>query len=123
MPYESSKDETLAEETIERGDYLLKVSLYSYDGAKPKLQLSRILLKDGREQFAKLGRLTIEDVESIIPAMKKVISREGRQKTLEIEENREDFEDIAEVGISETDEQEIEKNSDVHRGVSGPNIL
>ncbi|MEK6900721.1 MAG: hypothetical protein AABX37_00080, partial [Nanoarchaeota archaeon] len=50
----------------------ITVSVFAYNNGTPKLQLSREnKTADGEYSFAKLGRLTKEEVERIMPLMEK----------------------------------------------------
>ncbi|MBU2561564.1 MAG: hypothetical protein KKD17_04650 [Nanoarchaeota archaeon] len=50
----------------------LKVSVMSYNDGLPKLQISRERTnKDGQPGFAKLGRMTLDEVKAVMPLMEK----------------------------------------------------
>lgn len=70
MPYESSLDERLFSKTWETDSERLTVSIYSYNKGTKKMQINREN-KDpqGEFRFAKLGRLSKEEAEAIIPLM------------------------------------------------------
>ena len=51
--YDLSKDTEIAREELKRGHYKLVVSLHSYDGGPPKLQLSRVNLGEATETFVR----------------------------------------------------------------------
>lgn len=72
MPYDQSLDAELFKETKEFGNTRISVGVYSYNEGGKKLQLSREN-KDQNEawRFAKLGRLSKEEAQEIIPIMVK----------------------------------------------------
>ncbi|MGB2630429.1 MAG: hypothetical protein WBD24_06195 [Candidatus Omnitrophota bacterium] len=69
MPgYDASLDEELFSRSAESQDGVLSVKIMSYNNGPRKLQISRERRnKDGEMKFAKLGRLTKEELESILP--------------------------------------------------------
>ena len=74
MPYDNSLDEKLFAETQELGDTRITVAVFSYNEGQKKLQLSRENnVAEGEWRFAKLGRLTKEEVEGILPGIQKAL--------------------------------------------------
>ncbi|NTV23440.1 MAG: hypothetical protein HGA85_03635 [Nanoarchaeota archaeon] len=74
MAYDSSLDKALFSEFVELDNTKLTVSVYSYNGGMSKLQISRENAdKDGNPTFAKLGRMTKEEVEKVLPLMQKAL--------------------------------------------------
>ena len=75
MPYDRSLDESLFSKTWENDTERLTVSVYSYNKGTKKIQISREN-KDpqGDFRFAKLGRLTKEEVSSILPLIQEAVS-------------------------------------------------
>ncbi len=68
MPYDRSLDESLFSKSFESETDKVSVSIQSYNKGTKKLQISRENKnKQGEFKFAKLGRLTKEEVNSIIP--------------------------------------------------------
>lgn len=68
MPYNSSLDEQLFSKQWESENGKIAVSVYSYNNGPKKLQLTReIKDKDGNSTFAKLGRLSKNEIEGILP--------------------------------------------------------
>lgn len=68
MPYDSSLDESIFSKSFESESDKICVSIQSYNKGTKKLQISRENKnKQGEYKFAKLGRLTKEEVQSIIP--------------------------------------------------------
>ena len=69
MAYDNSLDKSLFSEPIEFDNSRITVSVFSYNNGIPKLQISRET-KNGEEYtFAKLGRMTKEEAEKVIPAI------------------------------------------------------
>jgi hypothetical protein len=74
MPYDQSLDKQVFCKTWETDDVRISVSVYSYNGGQKKLQISRENKNaDGELRFAKLGRLTKEEAEAILPLIQLAI--------------------------------------------------
>ena len=74
MPYEKSLDVETFKEVKEFDGSRISIGDFSYNGNAKKLQLSREnLSQEGEWRFAKLGRLTKEEAEAIVPIMVKAI--------------------------------------------------
>jgi len=75
MAFDQSLDKTLFEEEKEFENCKITVSVKQYNEGQKKLQLSRENLQasTGEYKFAKLGRLTKEEAEVIIPMMQKAL--------------------------------------------------
>ena len=70
MPYESSLDQQLFTKAFDTVTGKIVVSVYSYNNGPKKLQISReIKDKEGNLTFAKLGRLSKEELEGVLPLM------------------------------------------------------
>ncbi len=68
MPYEADLDREVFSKSVDTESGKLSVKIMSYNEGARKLQISRERQdKDGVLKFAKLGRLTKEEVESILP--------------------------------------------------------
>ncbi|MFH1045947.1 MAG: hypothetical protein V1727_03170 [Candidatus Omnitrophota bacterium] len=68
MPYDSSMDQSLYSKSWENDTGRLTVSVFSYNKGQKKIQLSRENRDpQGEFRFAKLGRLTKEEITAIIP--------------------------------------------------------
>jgi len=73
MPYDPNLDKMLASEEAEFETTKITVGVYSYNDGEKKLQLSRQNRnKDGEWSFAKLGRMTKEEVVKVLPLISKV---------------------------------------------------
>lgn len=74
MPYDATLDAETFKEVKEFDGSRITVGVFSYNGNAKKLQLSREnLSQEGEWRFAKLGRLTKDEAESIVPIMVKAI--------------------------------------------------
>jgi hypothetical protein len=73
MPgFDPNLDKEIWSESVTLGINKLKISVMSYNDGAPKLQISRERLnKDGEGTFSKLGRLTLDEVNAIMPLMEK----------------------------------------------------
>ena len=70
MPYDNSLDESLFSKSQETETSRLSVSIYSYNKGMKKLQITRENMgPEGDYRFSKLGRMTKEEAEAIIPLM------------------------------------------------------
>ena len=76
MPYDRSLDESLFSKSFENETDKLSVSIQSYNKGTKKLQISRESKnKQGEYKFAKLGRLTKEEVQSILPLIQEAANQ------------------------------------------------
>jgi len=74
MPYDQSLDVASFKETKEFGESRITVGVFSYNEGTKKLQISRENQNQNEEwRFAKLGRMTKEEAQEIIPIMAKAI--------------------------------------------------
>lgn len=75
MPYDSSLDESLFSKSIETETGRLTVSVYSYNKGAKKLQISRENRDmEGEFRFAKMGRLTRDEVQSLLPIIQEAVN-------------------------------------------------
>lgn len=74
MPYDASLDVSSFKELIDFENTRVTVGIFSYNGAPKKLQITRENLIDGAWSFTKLGRLSKEEAEAIVPIMMKAIA-------------------------------------------------
>lgn len=76
MPYESSLDKQLFAKSWESSMAKLVVGVYSYNNGPKKVQISRELkTEEGRPGFAKLGRLTKEELQAILPLLEEALTK------------------------------------------------
>ena len=74
MPYDSSLDEQLFERSWENETGKIVVSVHSYNNGPKKLQIVReIKGREGNFNFAKLGRLSREELEGILPFIQEAV--------------------------------------------------
>jgi predicted transcriptional regulator len=75
MAYDSSLDQQLFVKDLESEKGKISVSVYSYNNGPKKLQLSRSLKDEkGNYSFAKLGRLTKEELQSVLPLLQEALA-------------------------------------------------
>lgn len=76
MAFDKNLDKELFSETIEFETSRIKVGVYSYNDGEKKLQLSRENRNmDGEWTFAKLGRMFKDEVEAVLPVMRKALEK------------------------------------------------
>jgi len=74
MPYDKTLDVDSFKETKEFEDTRITVGVFSYNEGTKKLQISRENRNQEDEwRFAKLGRVTKEEAQEIIPIMAKAV--------------------------------------------------
>ena len=74
MPYDSSLDKQLFTKSWEGEGTKISVSIYSYNNGMKKLQISRENIgAEGEPRFAKLGRLTKEEAEAVLPMIQEAL--------------------------------------------------
>ena len=78
MPYDANMDESLFSKSWEGDSGRLTVSVYSYNKGAKKLQIAREnMVGDGELRFAKLGRMTKEEVEGVLPLITEAVKSMG----------------------------------------------
>ena len=76
MPYDSSLDQKHFSKSIEKESGRITVSLYSYRNGPKKLQLTREMKdREGNFSYVKLGRLSKEEVEAVLPLMQEAMAQ------------------------------------------------
>lgn len=74
MPYDSNLDAQMFSRFWENGNGKIIVSVYSYNNGPKKLQLTReIRGAEGNFIFAKLGRLSKEEIQGILPLIQEAM--------------------------------------------------
>ena len=73
MPYDATLDVASFKETIDFENTRVTVGVFSYNGAPKKLQITRENLIDGNWNFTKLGRMTKDEAQAVLPIMVKAI--------------------------------------------------
>ena len=73
MPgFDKSLDKELFSESAEFESTKINIAVFAYNEGIPKLQLTREnKLASGENTFAKLGRMTKEEVEAVLPLIEK----------------------------------------------------
>ena len=75
MPYDSSLDKQSFTKSWEGEGTKISVSVYSYNNGPKKIQISREnYTADGEPRFAKLGRLTKDELEAILPNLQEALT-------------------------------------------------
>lgn len=76
MPYDASLDQELFSKTWENDAGKLIVGVYSYNNGAKKVQIRREpKQEEGRPSFAKLGRLTKEELQGILPLLQEALGK------------------------------------------------
>lgn len=74
MAYDRSLDVEVFSESEELEGTKITVSVYSYNEGTPKLQISRQNKNaDGEYKYSKLGRMTKEEVQAVLPHIKSAL--------------------------------------------------
>ncbi|MBL7073431.1 MAG: hypothetical protein ISS33_06660 [Candidatus Omnitrophica bacterium] len=74
MPYNSKLDEKVFSKVWENDSEKLTVSIHSYNKGQKKLQITRENKNtQGDLRFAKLGRMTKEETEAVLPLIQEAI--------------------------------------------------
>ena len=74
MPYDSSLDTQVFTRFWENDSGKIVVSVYSYNKGSKKIQIIReVKDRNGEYAFAKLGRLTKEETEGILPLIQEAL--------------------------------------------------
>lgn len=78
MAYDANLDEEVFAKTWENDAGRLVVGVYSYNGGPRKVQIRRELKTEtDRPSFAKLGRLTKEELQGILPLLQEALGQLG----------------------------------------------
>ena len=74
MPYDKSLDVEVFKEVKEFEGSRVTVGVFSYNGGEKKLQLGRENQDaSGEWRFSKLGRMTKDEVQAVVPVMMKAV--------------------------------------------------
>ena len=75
MAYDRNLDQSLFSKTWDTETSRMIISVHSYNNGPKKLQITRqIKDSDGEFKFAKLGRLSKEEIEAILPLIQEAIT-------------------------------------------------
>ena len=79
MAYDSSLDQQSFSKSWQGVTSKITVGVYSYNNGPKKVQISRELLdqEPGRPSFAKLGRLTKDELDGILPLLQEALTQLG----------------------------------------------
>ena len=76
MPYDKSLDQNLFSKAWEGETSRLTVSVYSYNNGPKKIQISRENQDNpGSYKFSKLGRMSKEEMRSILPLIQEALTK------------------------------------------------
>lgn len=76
MPYDATLDKQLFAKSWEGEGTKITVSVYSYNNGPKKLQISREnYTADGEPRFAKLGRMTKDELQAVLPFLQEAIGQ------------------------------------------------
>ena len=74
MPYDKSLDVEVFKEVKEFEGTRITVGIFSYNGGEKKMQIGRENMDNSNEwRFSKLGRMTKEEVQAVVPLMMKAV--------------------------------------------------
>ena len=73
MSYDSSLDKKLFAKEWEGEGTKITIAVFSYNNGAKKLQIGRENASDGEFRFAKLGRMTKDEVAAIVPHLQEAI--------------------------------------------------
>ncbi len=75
MPYDSSLDVQLFSKSWESDAGKIVVSVYSYNNGPKKMQITReIKNREGKSNFAKLGRLSKDELQGVLPLIEEALA-------------------------------------------------
>jgi len=75
MPYDANMDDQLFSKAWENDLGKIVVSVYSYNNGPKKLQIVReIKNREGQPNFAKLGRLSKDELQGILPIIQEALA-------------------------------------------------
>ena len=78
MAYDASLDQELFAKAWENDAGRMVVGVYSYNGGPRKVQIRREPKEeDGKPSFAKLGRLTKDELHGILPLLQEALGHLG----------------------------------------------
>jgi len=75
MPYDKSLDIDVYKETKEFEDTRITVGVFSYNGGEKKIQISRENRAAEEWRFAKLGRMTKEELVEVLPLINDAVKK------------------------------------------------
>lgn len=74
MPYDATLDKEIFSEGVDFENSKVIVSIFSYNNAESKLQITRQVKRTGGDWiFSRLGRLSKAETEAILPLIQKAL--------------------------------------------------
>lgn len=74
MPYDESKNEVIISVGFDAdNDTFIEISVVSYNGGEPKIQLSRYTMDGEERKYRKLGRLTFSEATKLCAALPPIV--------------------------------------------------
>ena len=75
MPYDANLDKEVFAKSYENDDGKITVGVHSYNNGPKKLQIVRENRdQEGGLRFAKLGRMTKDEVQAVLPLIQEALS-------------------------------------------------
>ena len=88
-PFDIKNDVLLFNRKIDCVQYDYLVSIHKYKDGEPKIQLTKIYYNDFGSKITKLGRLTAENAERLIPLIREAIqflkSWDGEKQDIQVD--------------------------------------
>lgn len=75
MPYDPSLDKKVFSETKDFENTRITVGVFSYNDGEKKLQLSRENMVQDEWRFAKLGRMSKDEIEAVLPSIQSAVEK------------------------------------------------
>ena len=76
MPYDAKLDQCIFSKAWENDQSRIVVGVFSYNQGQKKIQISRENKNaDGDYAFAKLGRMTKEELTAVLPSLQEALSK------------------------------------------------
>ncbi|MBI4707486.1 MAG: hypothetical protein HY761_06140 [Candidatus Omnitrophica bacterium] len=76
MPYDINLDKQVFAKSLDTEEGRVNVSVFSYNNGPKKLQITReVKNREGQLTFTRLGRLSKEEAEGIMPFIKEALNQ------------------------------------------------
>ena len=77
MPFDPELDKTLWNDEVRVGKFVLEVKVMKYGEGQTKIQIGRVQkeVPEDEGRFMKLGRLTKEEAEAILPLFQEAVKQ------------------------------------------------
>lgn len=85
MPFNPELDKTLWSDEVRVGKFVLEVKVMKYGEGQAKIQIGRIQkeVPEDEGRFMKLGRLTKEEAEAVLPLIQEAVKKMPKEKQSE----------------------------------------